>query len=218
LRADVHWKLKTEQCTFFHPLWGCVLALMVHAGIVACLLMQDRPTDFASTAHDVAVQMIYEAAVPPAAQRARALSAPATPLLPQAKPRLRSSASAPRHIQAERQSPLAVQTPKSAAAPAATISTPASQGADALEQYARKVWGLIEKAKPVDNAVPGRLLVKIVIAPDGTLVSEVIVQGSGDDELDQHALAAVDDAAPFPPPPGGATLSQRTFIVPFNFQ
>jgi protein TonB len=69
---------------------------------------------------------------------------------------------------------------------------------------------------PGEYAGDGALTFRV--GGDGALASVAVSTGSGDPELDRRARQILSDAAPFPPPPAGASPEQCTFVVPFEFQ
>ncbi len=77
---------------------------------------------------------------------------------------------------------------------------------DSAADYAGMVRLKIESHKQYPTAarnrqIQGRVKVSFVIKPDGSLESVSVVDGSRYDTLNQAALAAVRDSAPFPRPP-----------------
>jgi protein TonB len=69
--------------------------------------------------------------------------------------------------------------------------------------------------KPATSGYRGRAVVAFGVTRSGGLAYARIRRSSGSAALDRLALGAVRGAAPFPPPPPGAT---RQFSIPFNFQ
>ncbi|WP_043227541.1 energy transducer TonB, partial [Burkholderia glumae] len=59
-----------------------------------------------------------------------------------------------------------------------------------------------------------RVTLEIRSAPDGTLLSAVIVQPSGDADWDDAVLRAVRAASPLPPDVGGTTPAAFRLTVP----
>lgn len=83
-----------------------------------------------------------------------------------------------------------------------------------LGSYKATVRKLIANHKP--RGVTRRpVLISFAIAPSGALRYAAIAASSGNASLDQAALAAVKRAAPFPPPPAGASPGQLQLSVPF---
>ncbi|CAK0744820.1 periplasmic protein TonB [uncultured Gammaproteobacteria bacterium] len=89
---------------------------------------------------------------------------------------------------------------------------------DALRLYARAVWARLERFKPKGSGLHGTVSLRFVLAADGGLFNVEITASSGDEALDRAALTAMRAAAPFPPPPDGASSEQRTFAIPFQFR
>lgn len=63
----------------------------------------------------------------------------------------------------------------------------------------------------------GTVLLRFVVDPRGEIVSRTVLQSSGSKLLDDAALASLDRAAPFPPPPGEAAHGPIELQVPFHF-
>jgi protein TonB len=72
--------------------------------------------------------------------------------------------------------------------------------------YRTKVWSALARHKP-RLGKPGSTTVSFVIGPSGSLRSVRVSRSSGNAGLDQQALRAVRNAAPFPAPPGGSAPS-----------
>lgn len=66
----------------------------------------------------------------------------------------------------------------------------------------------------------GRVIVQVLVAPDGALVASELAETSGYKSLDKAALSAVKDSDPFPAPPAGlATVDEPfEFILPIEFK
>jgi TolA protein len=85
----------------------------------------------------------------------------------------------------------------------------ASQGA--VRNYAAIVRSRIARAS--GGSAKGTAAVAFGISPSGQLLFARITRSSGNRGVDQSALAAVRQAAPFPPPPAGLTAAQRVFTT-----
>jgi protein TonB len=94
-----------------------------------------------------------------------------------------------------------------------SASVAASQGD--LANYAALVRARVAANKPPGTGVRGSAVVRFGVSGSGAVISAGIGKSSGDAGLDRAAVAAVRQASPFPPPPGGRSLS---FAVPFSFQ
>ena len=70
------------------------------------------------------------------------------------------------------------------------------------------------KAKGED----GEALVSFTVGAGGKVMKVALARSSGNDALDNAALAAVDRAAPFPPIPEAAGRSSWSFTVPVYFK
>lgn len=63
----------------------------------------------------------------------------------------------------------------------------------------------------------GRVVVAFTLESSGALVAVHIKQSSGSERLDEAALQAVRDAAPFPPFPEGSARQRWEFSLPLSF-
>jgi protein TonB len=104
--------------------------------------------------------------------------------------------------------------------PATTVDMPGT-GSVSYANYASIIRSRYTQAwePPTDAANDeANTRVKIVVGSDGTVISAEIIQGSGDDGVDQsvqHTLDRVHVIAPFP---DGATEKEKTFIINFNLK
>lgn len=64
----------------------------------------------------------------------------------------------------------------------------------------------------------GSAMVSIVIAGDGTVLSETLIKSSGYSDLDREALAMVERASPLPPIPAVLHLDRLERHMPITFQ
>jgi len=97
----------------------------------------------------------------------------------------------------------------------AVPGTPAPQ--DALRLYNMDVWARILSRKPSRIRLRGTVTLTFSIAQDGALTASAVSQSSGSAILDEVALDALRQAAPFPPPPGHGT-APIAFTIPFEFR
>ncbi|MGZ5803941.1 MAG: energy transducer TonB family protein [Xanthobacteraceae bacterium] len=63
----------------------------------------------------------------------------------------------------------------------------------------------------------GSVVVSFSITRNGKLISRQIAKSSGHSELDNEALATLQRAQPYPPPPPDLTDQQFTFSLPMNY-
>jgi TonB family protein len=101
--------------------------------------------------------------------------------------------------------------------PAAASAPAVAASAGAARDYARFVARALAKTKPKGVGRLGTVLVKFTIASDGALSSAEITRSSGSRRLDESALEAVRRTR-FPLPPGGMTMVQLTYEVPYHFR
>ena len=91
-----------------------------------------------------------------------------------------------------------------------------------LADYQRTLYRQIERAKryPLQsrlNREEGTVKVRFVIASSGAVSEVKVIKSSGFDLIDRAAVAAVEDAAPFPPLPEGLSGSRLPVTVPIRF-
>ena len=96
-------------------------------------------------------------------------------------------------------------------------AAPAAASAGAVREYARYVSQALAKSRPRGTGTFGTVRIRLVVSPSGRLTSVEIVKSSGNQRLDEMAVAAVEQAR-LPPPPPGMTLSQLTYEVPYHFR
>lgn len=87
----------------------------------------------------------------------------------------------------------------------------------ALNAYSRDIWRRIAARKPKGLNLSGTTLVSFIVAADGQLLAATVERSSGNRDLDRLALATIDAAAPFPPPPVGVSAAPLSFAIPFDF-
>lgn len=105
------------------------------------------------------------------------------------------------------------KSPGAVASVASKSKAAASRGD--IAGYAARVRARVAGRRPAGNGVKGTVIISFSVGGGGGLGSARIVRSSGSGALDAAALQAVRGAAPFPPPPGGRSLS---FSVPFHYQ
>lgn len=93
----------------------------------------------------------------------------------------------------------------------------ASASTGAAMNYASIVRARVAANRPSGQGRRGSILVTFSVSPSGGLAFASITRSSGDRALDASVLSAVRSAAPFPPPPAGASQGQRRFVMPFDF-
>lgn len=98
------------------------------------------------------------------------------------------------------------------------VNAAASASAGDLEHYARSVALAISRTRPRGIGRTGRVEIEFTVAETGrTLDRALVVRSSGNAKLDTLAHDAIKRAL-FPSAPAGASVAQRTFQVPFNFE
>lgn len=90
--------------------------------------------------------------------------------------------------------------------------------ATALSAYRGKLYSRISRRKvtPRTRRV-GTVVVQFTVGPSGELISSEVTKSSGNQRLDDAAIASINRAAPFPPMPSEANDSPLVVSVPFKF-
>lgn len=90
--------------------------------------------------------------------------------------------------------------------------------ATALSAYRGKLYSRISRKKvtPRSRRV-GTVVVRFSVGPQGELLSNEVVKSSGNESLDNAAIASIKRAAPFPPMPSEANDEPLVVSVPFKF-
>ena len=120
--------------------------------------------------------------------------------------------------------PVAIQSP----APAPVVPPPAAQPVTpapdpALEDgYRTRIRQAVDEHKHYPRmarrlGLEGRVVVAFTVEADGRLARVRVVESSGSELLDEAALEAVRQAAPFPPFPDGVERRQWDFTLPLSF-
>jgi periplasmic protein TonB len=104
----------------------------------------------------------------------------------------------------------------STATAAASGRVSASRGS--ILSYGARVRARLARNKPPGRGRRGVAKVAFGISTSGDLAYAHLADSSGNAALDQAALAAVRRAAPFGPPPAGASPAQLRFSIPFYFR
>jgi protein TonB len=102
--------------------------------------------------------------------------------------------------------------------PVAAAPVKPSIADDSLQKYGQEVWAQILRHKPRGIRFQGVVQLSFSLSARGDLLTSEVARSSGMGSLDQAALTALRDAAPFSPPPEGATAEQLKFTIPFTFQ
>lgn len=115
-----------------------------------------------------------------------------------------------------------VSTPPVVAAPQVVGPSQADMSA-ARDSYGNTLWNAIGKYKNYPKIAQmrswqGEVVVELLLDGNGNLKSKKVLKGSGYDILDKEALAMVDKAAPFPPPPEALLGSSFSIKVPIPFK
>ncbi|WP_197077530.1 TonB family protein [Hyphomicrobium sp. 99] len=84
--------------------------------------------------------------------------------------------------------------------------------------YAAGVRARVERNKPSGNGLRGTVRVSFGITTTGELSYVKLSESSGSAKLDQVAMDAVRQAAPFDEPPSDLSPSQLAYVIPFYFR
>lgn len=103
-------------------------------------------------------------------------------------------------------------------APSVVGATAPAVAEDGLRLYGETIRARILAHKPTHIRLRGTVGLTFSISHDGRLLATAVSMSSGSDALDQAALAAVQEAAPFPTPPEMTSSPQLTFSIPFQFR
>jgi protein TonB len=114
-----------------------------------------------------------------------------------------------------------------AAVPVSLVPAPmqparAPENADAEAAYKTRIRQAVNEHKHYPNLArrlheEGRVVVAFTLDRSGALLAVSIKQSSGSERLDEAAMQAVRDAAPFPPFPEGSPRQHWDFSLPLRF-
>ena len=221
---------------------GLFLSIVFHVVLVAIILQASiMPMGMEGGENRVEVELISP---PPAAEPAQPVAEPEPPKLaepekpkpipekPKEAPQPVKRNSAPRLPSVANDAPPNPQPEPANAAvsmtadhveppqPASTTApaTGHASGEDAMQAYARTLWAQIISHKPRGIRFQGTVMLSFSLSIGGDLLSAEVSRSSGMGSLDQAALGALKDAAPFSLPPEGVTAEQLRFTIPFTFQ
>lgn len=133
---------------------------------------------------------------------------------PAPQPQAQPQAPAPDRIAAGASSG-ATQGAAPTPAPQATASP--AQIQSAMASWGGQIQAQIARARPNVRAT-GRAVVRLSLTPTGQLAGLGLAQSSGNAEVDQAALNAVQRAGRFPAAPAALTEGSYTFSIPLAFQ
>lgn len=208
-----------------------VASLIVHATVMLPSLVRDITDKVAPPPKEIPVEIVQEvpksSAPKPPPSKPQKVAQQEAPK-PQPKPQ-------PPKPQPPKPQPLKPQPPKAAAKqqpraenvaerleqllgpmPAIALPSASAVGSDEVS-YAQLVLSKVAKAKKEGRyqGTPGATSVAFSIGDAGEVVSVAIVRPSGDQSLDDEAIAMVKRGAPYPPPPPGG---RRDYAITLRFQ
>ncbi|NVO17549.1 MAG: energy transducer TonB [Rhodoplanes sp.] len=130
----------------------------------------------------------------------------------------------PAAMAAAEEPPVATAPPSAAASapkPAVAAAGTRTQAAPAtIAHWQTRLLALLHRHKRYPAAAGGRTgvtRVAFTIDREGRLQRRAIATSSGSDALDAEALALIDRAGPFPPPPAELPDAALSFVVPIRF-
>lgn len=111
-------------------------------------------------------------------------------------------------------------SPSAQAAPSMEPPSSGNASADYALEVRKKIESLLNYPLSLKRRqIQGRVLIKLIIDSSGNLDSNEIVESSGYRELDELALEAISQAAPFPRfNPGGLPKTRLELHLPFQFE
>jgi len=110
--------------------------------------------------------------------------------------------------------------------PYTSVAPPVHEVSDStiLQDFLKIISGKIEESKrypgwAIDAGVEGKVVVRFTILRDGTLGEELrLVKSSGTEVLDNAAITAIKDAAPFPALPRALSRERLQIDLPMDFR
>lgn len=113
--------------------------------------------------------------------------------------------------------PAAVESPTTPA-PAGASGGPASPDGEWLARLrARIERGKRYPPQALKRREEGTVLIRFVVARDGTVLSATLARGSGSDTLDREAVELPGRASPLPPMPDGMAGARMELTLPVGF-
>jgi TonB family protein len=109
-----------------------------------------------------------------------------------------------------------------------TLGTPGAGGASSTrppgitrsgenDRFGRDVIAALKRMMPPQRGMRGRVTIRLFLNERGNVANIVIVESSGDRNLDHDVVFSAYQAS-FPFPPKGATVADRTFRVSYNYR
>ncbi len=99
----------------------------------------------------------------------------------------------------------------------ASMRSPPPAG-HARHAYRAKVRAHLAANKPIGGLGSGMVVVSFTLSRSGSVRAVRVLNSSGDDDVDERALAAIRRAEPYPNAPKGVGKADLRFAVPFHFQ
>ncbi|MBX2806140.1 MAG: TonB family protein [Hyphomicrobiales bacterium] len=87
-----------------------------------------------------------------------------------------------------------------------------------VRSYRRNVRAHIATHRPSGGFGSGRVSVSFTLSASGKINRAQVIRAPASENLDQRALSAIYNAAPFPAAPGKMAAKHRAFVVSFVFQ
>jgi TonB family protein len=132
-------------------------------------------------------------------------------------PELKPEPPKEREPEPARKEPVQQQTAVTAAAPEVVVAVAAVEASSGVvKAYESALSRVIASRPPRPRGLKGRLVVELVIGPDGKPETTSVIEPSGRRALDEAVLVAL-RRLQFPVPPPAMTLRQRTFHQAFVY-
>jgi protein TonB len=120
--------------------------------------------------------------------------------------------------QAASRASAAGSTTSRASAAQTAVSGRVSASRGNILNYAARIRAILARHKPAGDGHRGTARISFGLTEAGDLSYVQVASSSGKATLDQAALGAVRQAAPFGPAPADASLDQLRFTIPFYFR
>jgi protein TonB len=225
LIALIAWWLTERSCPTSAPATPVPLTLAMFqapAPVERPAPAEPTPAEEASPSQGASEQPPIERSEPkPIPVKPRpAKAAPPKPAAPAVEP----ARAQPVESAVASEAPVAAPSP----APVPVVQPPAAQPVTpapdpALEDgYRARIRQAVDEHKHYPRmarrlGLEGRVVVAFTVGADGRLAGVRLVESSGSELLDEAALEAVRQAAPFPPFPAGIERRQWDFTLPLSF-
>lgn len=142
---------------------------------------------------------------------------------PEPKPKKTEPEAAPKPTpkpQPKQTPPLQLNLPEPPIIPggrsASVMRPPGATRSGENDEFGRGVIRALRQTMPSPRGLAGRVTIRLLLSENGNLVDVQLIRSAGEAVLDQSVVFAVKQSS-FPIPPGGATLTDRTFLVTYIY-